>query len=207
MEVPSLFKHMKHAAQPRKRSRFNIADWISLYRIAALPVLLVVLLLHLKITFAVLLAVSLFSDIVDGYVARKLKITSVRGARLDSVGDALTFAMAIAGVIVLEWDFILEYAFVILVAVVPYLLQILTAVLMYGRPTSYHTMLAKTAALFQGCFILILLMWEPLPWLLYTTVAITLLEITEEFILLFLIGGKATNVKGLYWILRRKQGD
>ncbi len=52
--------------------KLNIADWISLYRIIALPFLVLAIILDEKILFGWLLLVSLLSDVVDGYLARKL---------------------------------------------------------------------------------------------------------------------------------------
>lgn len=196
---------MKAATQSEKNTTLNAADWTSIYRIVMSPVLLIVALLDLKPAFIILLGLSLASDMLDGIIARAMKRCTVRGARLDSIGDALTFVVAAIGIFLFEKTFFLDNSHIILWAIVPYAAQIVFAVIRFGKPTSYHTYLAKTAALFQGCFILLLLFWEPVYWLLYTTVAITVVEVVEEFILLFIVGNNATDVKGLYWVLRQKR--
>jgi phosphatidylglycerophosphate synthase len=208
--TPSLLNpaaKMETVSARNKFRKLNVADWISVYRIVTAPVLVAVVLLDLRFVFLVLLALSLFSDMLDGIVARRRNIRTLRGARLDSVGDAVTFAVAIFGVIYFEYAFFMNQLGIILCAVIPYVAQILLAVILFGKPTSYHTYLAKAAALFQGCFILLLLLGFPLLWLLYTTVVITVLEITEEFILMFRIGGNATNVKGVCWLVKERKRD
>lgn len=187
----------------------NIADWISVYRIAASVFLGLTLFAGWKIVFACLLFLSLFSDMLDGYVARKLKICTARGARLDSLGDALTFVAAATGIWWFEKDFLDQNKMLVFVAVVPYVIQILLAVILFRHPTSYHTYLAKTAALFQGVFMLLLFFYGPVYWLFYAAVAVTVLETSEELILLFVADRDATNVKGLFWVLRerRKRGN
>ncbi|TND09266.1 MAG: CDP-diacylglycerol--glycerol-3-phosphate 3-phosphatidyltransferase [Bacteroidetes bacterium] len=185
--------------------RLNTADWISMYRIMASGLLLLLLLLEMKMLFACFLAISLASDIIDGMVARKLNICTARGARLDSIGDALTFVLAATGIWYFEKDFLRANKTWLLLAVVPYVVQILLAVARYGRPSSFHTYLAKAAALLQGTFILLLFFLGPIPWLFYAAVGITVLEVLEEMILLFLLRREDINVKGLYWVLKGRR--
>lgn len=196
---------MEPVSQKNKKARLTIADWISVYRISMSPVLLLALLAELRIVFVILLFLSLGSDMLDGFIARRLNCCTLRGARLDSIGDALTFVVAAFGIFHFEKEFFLGHVQIILWAIVPYAMQILFAIVRYGKPTSYHTYLAKIAALLQGCFILLLLSGILMYWLFYATVIVTILEIAEEFILLFMVGGSATNVKGLYWVLKKSR--
>jgi CDP-diacylglycerol--glycerol-3-phosphate 3-phosphatidyltransferase len=72
--------------------------------------------------------------------------------------------------------------------------------------TSFHTYAAKLAALSQGVFlILFFFLGEQLETLFYFTIAITALDLVEEIILVLVIRQWATDVKGLYWVLRKKQ--
>ena len=66
---------------------FNIADWISFYRIMAVPVLIYFIGRGEREIFTWLLGVSYATDAIDGFIARKLKISSARGSQLDSYGD------------------------------------------------------------------------------------------------------------------------
>lgn len=186
---------------------FNIADWFSFYRIAAAPFLLVLILLDYRLLFTWLLLVSYSTDAIDGYLARKLKISSVRGSQLDSVGDQLTFAVGLIGVWVFEKNFVIENSFWILLGLSLYILQMVLAFLKYGKTTSFHTILAKLSAITQGIFILWLLFFGPVYWLFYYMVFLGVIETIEEITLIFLYDKWVAGVKGIYWAIndeRRK---
>jgi phosphatidylglycerophosphate synthase len=182
----------------------NLANAFSIYRIGAAPVLVYLAYKDLRLLFASMFVISLFTDMLDGYVARKWKITSKLGSQLDSVGDALTFVAGLIGAWFLEREFIQEHLTLVLVAFLPYLLQIGLAIAVYGRPSSFHTYLAKAAALLQGVFLIILFFYGPLLWLFYLAAIVTILEIVEEIVLVFLIPKWKTDVKGLYWVLKNR---
>ena len=59
---------------------YNIADWFSFYRVAAAPLLLALLWFNQREIFSWFLLVSYSTDMIDGFLARKLKITIPRGS-------------------------------------------------------------------------------------------------------------------------------
>lgn len=184
---------------------FNIADWFSFYRIAAAPFLLLVLWLGNQETFTWLLLVSYSTDAIDGFLARKLKITSARGSQLDSFGDQITFVVGLIGLMVYEYDFIKEHSFYILLVFVPYIFQMIIAFIKYRKATAFHTYLAKLSAITQAFFILWLLFFEPIYWLFYVMIVLGLLETIEEIVLIFIYDNWVAGVKGIYWALRDKR--
>ena len=84
---------------------YSIPNLLSLLRLALVPVLALTAAQGQASWFLVLLAVSLLSDMLDGYFARKLQQTSELGARLDSWADMLTYAAMILGIYLL-WPII-----------------------------------------------------------------------------------------------------
>ena len=74
---------------------YNIADWFSFYRVLAAPFLVLLLWLDERQLFAWFLLISYSTDAIDGYLARKLKITSPRGSQLDSFGDQITLIIGL----------------------------------------------------------------------------------------------------------------
>src|SRR5690625_5244607 len=86
-------------------NKYNLVDWLSFYRIVIIPFLLVFIFLDLRLLFAWGLAISFITDALDGYLARKLNITTPRGAQLDSLGDQLTFVVGVIGLFFFEYDF------------------------------------------------------------------------------------------------------
>ena len=185
--------------------KFNIADWFSFYRVAAVPLLSILLWFGERELFTWFLLISYSTDAIDGYLARNLKMTSARGSQLDSIGDQLTFIMGLIGLVVFETDFIKTNIILILIAFVPYLLQMVIAFVKYGKATSFHTYLAKVSAVLQGVFILWLLFFGPVYWLFYLMIIIGLLETLEEITLIFMYDTWVSDVKGFLFALKDKR--
>lgn len=183
--------------------RFTLPDWLSIYRIVSVPVLLVLIFSGWREIFAWLFGVSLLTDLIDGFLARRMHVEGKRGAQLDSVGDALTFLTGVIGSWVFEKEFLLEHKFWIIMGLGLYILQIIIAVIRYGRPSSFHTYLAKLAALTQGTFMLLMFFFGPISLLFYLALIVTIIEAIEEIILVFILKEWKTDVKGIYWVLLR----
>ena len=72
--------------------------------------------------------------------------------------------------------------------------------------TGFHTWLAKTAALLQGIFLLLVFFTDqPFMPLFYAAAIITILQLIEEIILVHLLPQWQANVKGLYWVLKNNK--
>ncbi|HKR05482.1 MAG TPA: CDP-alcohol phosphatidyltransferase family protein [Bacteroidia bacterium] len=188
-----------------KRS-YYIVNLITRYRIAAAPVLVVLIITHQAVLFKWLLAVSFLTDAVDGYLARKYKVTSRFGSRLDSIGDDLTIAAAIVGLFVLKPGFIRSEIILVSILLVLFILQNIFAYFRYHKQTSFHTYTAKVAAVLQGFFMLsIFFLPHPVLILFYAAAWITIIDLVEEIILISLLPKWEADVKGVYWVLKRKR--
>lgn len=184
---------------------FNIADWFSFYRIFAAPLLLVLIFLDQRLVFTWMLLISYSTDAIDGQLARKLKITSPRGSQLDSFGDQITLIMGLIGLSFFETHFIKANLIIILIAFVPYIIQMIIAYLKYGKATAFHTYLAKLSAILQSVFILWSLFFNPEMVLFYIMIVIGILETFEEITLIFMYDKWASDVKGIYHAYKDKR--
>lgn len=183
----------------------NLVNGITIYRIAAAPVLVLLALNGQFEWFKWLLAISFFTDAIDGILARTLKVVSVTGARLDSIGDDLTVLAGILGVVVFKSEFLKEQLFSVVLLLSLFAIQTIFALLKYGKMTSFHTYGAKVAAVFQAIFLLSLFFLPNEPYVLfYLTVILTALELTEEIIIVYRQPVWEADVKGLYWIIKKK---
>jgi len=184
---------------------YNIADWFSFYRVAASPFLLLLILLGEREVFSWLLLISYCTDMIDGFLARRLKITSSRGSQLDSLGDQVTLGVAFIGLFVFEYEFISENLKIILIPFGLYFVQMFLAFRKYGKTTAFHTYLAKLSAITQGVFILWFLFFSPVYWLFYLMIILGIIETLEEIILIFMYPHWVAGVKGLYWAYRDRR--
>ena len=188
------------------KQAWYIINGITLYRIIAAPGLLVLLFTKQYDIFKWLLGVSFFTDLIDGYLARKFKVTSILGTKLDSIGDDLTVLVGLTALFVLKAEFIKQHIIIFIILLALFLVQTTYALIRYRKMTNFHTYLAKTAALFQGVFlILVFFTEEPSLILFYAATIITTLELTEEIILVNLLPQWKTNVKGIFWVLKNNE--
>jgi len=184
---------------------YNIADWFSFYRVIAAPFLVLLLWLDERQLFAWFLLISYSTDAIDGYLARKLKITSPRGSQLDSFGDQITLVVGLIGLLVFENEFIKKNILLISIAFVPYIIQMIIAYFKYGKATAFHTYFAKLSAIIQSAFILYSLFFAPNYTLFYIMIVFGLIETFEEITLIFMYDNWASDVKGIYWAFRDKR--
>ena len=187
------------------KQAWYIINGITLYRTVAAPFLLILIFTGQYDIFKWLLGVSFFTDLIDGFLARKYKVTSVLGTRLDSIGDDLTVLVGVIALFVLEGTFIKEHIIVFIILLVLFLVQIIFAFTRYRKMTNFHTYLAKTAALLQGIFLIITFFTDqPNLILFYAAAIVTMLELIEEIILVSLLKHWKANIKGIYWVLKEK---
>lgn len=188
--------------------RYHLANILSAYRVLSSPALIVCLFTGRIELFKWLLAISFFTDAADGYLARRLKTVTAFGARLDSVGDDLTVAVAMLGIAWLYPGFFHAQLIAILIVLGLLALQIGVALVKFHKMTAYHTYLAKVAAVSQAAWILCFLFFEmPFYPLFYLCISITSVQIVEEILMTIVLPSYSVNVKGLYWVLRKTQSS
>jgi cardiolipin synthase len=190
------------------KNSYYIINGITLYRMIAAPFLIYLAFTRQFGLFKWLLAFSFFTDAIDGYLARRYQMNSVIGARIDSVADDLTIVASIIGIYLQNPAFLLKEIVAILILLALYLLQNILAFVKYRRVTSFHTYLAKIAAICQGIFLIVFFFLpQPVHWLFYMTLILTVTDLIEEILLIWLLPHYKVNVKGLYWLKKEKESD
>ena len=187
-------------------SAYKVINGITIYRIVAAPFLLWLLYNDYYDWFKWLLMVSFLTDAIDGYLARKFKVNSKLGATLDSIGDDLTVGVAIIGMFIMYLDFLTQHLYLVIAMLGLYLFQNIISLLRYNKLSSFHTYSAKAAAVLQALFLMsAFFMTEPIEALFYFAGIITIVDLIEEVILVFLLKDWQTDVKGLYWVMRNRK--
>jgi CDP-diacylglycerol--glycerol-3-phosphate 3-phosphatidyltransferase len=195
---------IKSTAKHKPASYYAI-NAITMYRLAAAPILLLLVYLGYERLFKWFIAFSFFTDAIDGPLSRKYKVTSVFGARLDSVADDATVIVATIGLWFVHPDFIRSHWQPIAVLFGFFLIQVIAALVAFGKVTSFHTYAAKTAAVAQALFFFTIYFETPLliP-AFYLAFGITLIQLIEEVILVVMLPEWKSNVKGIYWVLKER---
>ncbi len=189
-----------------QRTSYYIINAITAYRLVASFFLLFLVFTGQLDIFKWMLAISFFTDAIDGFLARKYKVSSLMGARLDSIADDLTVLVAIIGVFRLKPEFIQQELVLIIVLLALLVIQTVMALIRYGKISSFHTYLAKLAAVLQGSFLILLFFLpEPPLWLFYLASIVTLAELVEEIILVIILPKWEANVRNLFWVMKRNK--
>ncbi|MFZ5775745.1 MAG: DUF2784 family protein [Thermodesulfobacteriota bacterium] len=158
---------------------FTLPNLISLSRLVLAPGLLFVAAAGWRGGFLGLLAVVLATDAVDGWLARRLDLRSELGAKLDSWGDLLVFAVTPVAVWWLWPELMARERFWLLAASLALVLPLLVGLAKFRRITSYHTYGAKLSAVLLAVGILVLLL-DLAAWPFRLAVGVWVLAEAEE---------------------------
>lgn len=188
-----------------KPTSYYLVNGVSLYRMVAVPLLVWLALSHQFGLFKWLITLGFLTDAIDGYLARRYGVNSKLGAMLDSVADDLNLAAAIIGVYMLDPDFFVAERVTILILTGLYLTQTLLALIKFHQLTTFHTYLAKAAAVLQGLFLIsFFFMAQPLYWLFYIMAVVTATQLVEEIVLILRLPRSQNDIKGLFWLRKRR---
>ncbi len=197
---------MKTKNASHKNIKFYLVNGITIYRLLAAPILISLIFTNHINLFKWLLSLSFFTDLMDGFLARRLKVASIWGAKLDSIADDFTIIAAIIGLWVFKLEFIKQQMELIIALLLLFITQTTYALIKYKRITSFHTYLAKISATLQGTFLICIFLFpHPILPLFYVATLFTTIELAEEIILISMLKKWEANVKGLYWVIKRKK--
>jgi len=190
------------------RRPMRIVNAISFFRVIAFPALILLLFLQDINAFKWLILTCFITDTLDGFLARKFKVTSILGSRLDSLGDDLTVFASFLGVIVFHSEFVLEQWVLISLLWFLYFVQLGFALIKYQKITSFHTYSAKVATVFQGVLLCSLFFLdEPQYLLFYAATLTTAINLVEEMLMVYVLRSWRSDIKGLYWALKLKASE
>ena len=182
----------------------NMPNAISLCRLLATPVLLTAALQERSLLFAWLLLACLLSDIVDGLLARSLRLQSPFGAALDSAADILVTIIGAVGTITMQWPFVVAHAWQLELLAALFAGEVLISFARYGRLSSFHTYLVRVSAYAQGAFVLSLFFWGYSAALFYFMWIVSCISQLEEWAILAVQPTWTSDVRGLYWVLKAR---
>jgi len=178
---------------------------LSLVRIACTPVLLLLAVAGQERAFTWVLIPALLTDAVDGWIARGFGLQSRLGARLDSLGDALVWCAALAGLLAFQRDVLAAHRWLIGAVIACWALESALALLRYRRLSSFHTLLSKLAGVLLTVYVAVLFVIGQFDWLLVVAATANVLASLEEIWLLRLLPQWRTDVKGVWWVQRERR--
>ena len=153
--------------------------------------------------FAWLICINLITDVLDGMIARRFKLQTELGARLDSAADVTTYISAVWGIYVFKWAEIEPFNTLFLVFVSLYALSMLIGIIKFKQLPSLHLYSFKVMGYLQGFFIFYLFTFGFLKWLFFLALGWGIWACIEEILVLLVLPKMRSNAKGLYWVLNK----
>lgn len=187
-----------------KEKFWNIPNALSLYRILVFPLILYWIFNGDEMLVSIFIAISLFTDFLDGIIARVFNMQTQIGAKLDSWADTGTAICAFLAIYLFKWEEVRPHWPMLLIFFIIWLLSYAVVFIKFRGLIGLHTYLFKISGYLQGAFIMVLFLSGFYAWLFYISLIVGTIACIEEIIIILLLRGPRTNVKGLYWIIRNK---
>lgn len=173
-------------------------------RIALMPAVLLAAIGGSRHWFLILVAASLATDALDGFLARRLNAFSDFGRKLDSAADYLTMITGLAGIALL-WPGIVRRELPWIVAGLSAFFGVIVfGFVRLGHPPCYHTWAAKFGV--AGCalsMIPLLAGWSAVPF--HVMVILQILAAVEEVIISLLIPRHVGEMATVWHALRLRR--
>src|SRR5438067_5205905 len=144
-----------------------------------MPAVLVSAIVGSRMAFSILIAASLATDALDGFLARRLNAFSDFGRKLDSAADYLTMVTGLAGIALL-WPEVMKRELGWVVAgLAAFFAVIVYGFIRLGHAPCYHTWASKIGAVICALALIPLLAdWSAAPF--HVAIVIMILAGLEE---------------------------
>lgn len=188
----------------KKGENINIPNLLSFYRLLAFPLILYFIIAGKENLFSIFLVINLLTDVADGFIARRFKMETELGARLDSAADNLTYLLAFAGIYAFKLEEFLPYKVSFLIFIGSLLFTIVVSLIKFRRLPSFHLYMTKISGYIQGAFFICLFTVGFIVPFYYFMIIWGILGAIEHITIQLIIPEMRSNVKGLYWVLKEK---
>lgn len=191
----------------KQRIPLTIPNILSLYRLFMFPVILLMIFLRQEMVFAILLVISLNTDVWDGFIARRFNQQTAIGARIDSLADIGVYITALLGITLFKIDEMGPDAWLFYVFVASYVITHLSPLIKFGTIQSFHLWSIKFGGYLQGIFFILLFFVGYVPLYFYVMVNISLLAFIENLTIQLILPEMRSDIKGLWWVLKERRRD
>jgi len=183
----------------KKENIYNIPNLLSLYRLLAVPVLAYVVYLEKENLFFYWFLFNMFTDALDGFIARKFNMQTKLGAKLDSTADFAMYLLVMYAFMQLKWEYLEPYKISFYIIFFYYLFIDIFALIKFKEIASLHLYISKVNGIIQGFFFLLLFtvgfneVYYRLMFVLATY------SFIENMYFLIKLKKMQTGLKGIYW--------
>lgn len=183
----------------------TLPNVLSLYRLFSFPFIMIFIFLGHEGLFAFFIWFNLTTDILDGWIARRLNQVTEIGAKIDGLADSGTYILGLTGIFVFKWDYFQPHVVSFFIFIGFFMVSRLFSLFKLGRFYGFQTIGGKTAAYIHGLFFIVLFIIGYFEWFYYIMIASGILVFSENIVLTIVLNESKSNVKGLYWVLKSRK--
>lgn len=182
----------------------QVVNWpniVSSIRILMAPLMMALAMQHQTFWFFVAMLFSGFTDVLDGFLARRLNQVTTLGSRLDSWGDFIVYSTLAVSAWLMWPDIVKSEWLFAAVIVISFTLPVLVGLVKFHSVVSYHTWSAKLAVLLT--FIGYILLFAGISnWMFRLAAMVCIYAALEEIIISLIIKQQQHDVKNIWQAIK-----
>ena len=182
-----------------KENIYTIPNLLSLYRLLTVPVLFYVASTGNETLFFYWFLFNMFTDALDGFIARKFNMQTELGAKLDSIADFAMYLLAMYALIRFKWYVLEPYKYSFYLMIFYYLFIDIFSLIKFKEVSSLHLISAKINGVIQGLFFFMLFTIGLIPAYYWFMFILATLAFIENMYFLFKLKKMRSDLKGIFW--------
>lgn len=184
-----------------KKDFLSPPNIVSLARILMAPVLLALAWHQKPVLYMFALLFTLFTDVLDGFLARALNQVTRLGALLDSWGDFIIYTTLVIAAWWLWPEIIIEERISVLLIITSFTTPVIIGLIKFRTLTSYHTWTVKLAVFIMiVAYVVTFSGWAR--WPLYVAAAIAVIAAIEEIAITLVMRHEHADVRSFWHALK-----
>jgi CDP-diacylglycerol--glycerol-3-phosphate 3-phosphatidyltransferase len=184
-----------------KKDFLSPPNIVSIVRILMSPVLLWLAWHQKPSLYMLALFFTLFTDALDGFLARTLNQETQLGARLDSWGDFIIYTTLVIGAWWLWPEIVIEEVIPVLLIIISFTVPVIVGLIKFRTLTSYHTWSVKIAVLVAVVsYVVTFSDWAR--WPLYVAATVAVIAAVEEIAITLVMRHEHADVRSVWHALK-----
>lgn len=188
------------------RDIYKLPNLVSMVRIFTAPLLFILALEQRPEWFLIVLVFAVFTDVLDGFLARTLNQITELGSHLDSWGDFLVYSVMTISAVMLWPEIVAREISYFVIILLSFTVPVLVGLIKFKIITSYHTWSVKLAvAVTIISYILLFSGW--LDWPFKVAAIICLYAAIEEIAISLIMQREHVDVRTFWHALALNRKD
>lgn len=206
--IPKNYIPIYTAALRRKMRKidYGLANKITIARIFFLPFMWVFAMYRYLTVLAILLIIVEIGDILDGYVARKLKQESKFGAKLDALSDSLVYISIFVWSFLIFPDIYIKNLPIVMILLIFTILPIIISIIKFKKIIFFHLISSKLLASTIIISFLTLILFNNLLYYILPILSFMIIINSIERVIILLYKRKVIyeNIKSAFSLYKNK---